>query len=261
MRAFITTLSVLACVVLLAAGHFYWKNKTDISSFKASADQVNKEETEIEPTEVEESELVTIDLFERTVNWPSTAQADFRAALESGGQYKLAIVGSPALGKETGGWSAQLQDALVDTYGDENIEVGIFEYDLSSDQFISGGHVDEIAVWKPDFVLFEPFNWIDNAGAPQHNSGNIEKFADALGGAVLVLQPPHPVYNTSSYPAQVGTLKEFAESEGFEYWDHWSEWPDIQDPELETYIQDRDVPNEKGHELWFTFLKNRFIAD
>jgi len=46
---------------------------------------------------------------------------------------KLAIVESPALGKEVRDWSVLLKDALVETCGEDNMEVGIFKYNLSSE--------------------------------------------------------------------------------------------------------------------------------
>ncbi|MBS4200609.1 SGNH/GDSL hydrolase family protein [Bacillus sp. FJAT-49732] len=263
MRAFIATLAVLACAIFLAAGHFYWKDKTNISSFKAAEDiEVNREETA--PVDEDEVQLKGLEIFGKTTNWPAQASEDFRKAVEDGRTYKLAFVGSPALGKEVGGWSVMLRDAIEDTYGKDNIEVGIFEYDLSSDRFIGGGHEQEIVDWKPDFILFEPFKWIDNKAAPQNNSGNIEKFMNALdkagNKAVLVLQPPHPVFGTTHYPNQVGKLKEFAEEQHIEYWDHWTTWPDDESL-IGYYLEDKSSPNEKGHQLWFKYLKEKFIAE
>jgi len=55
----------------------------------------------------------------------------------------LTIVESPALGKEVRDWSVLLKDALVETCGEDNMEVGIFKYNLSSDQFTGNGYMDK----------------------------------------------------------------------------------------------------------------------
>ncbi|MBW8350270.1 SGNH/GDSL hydrolase family protein [Bacillus sp. IITD106] len=268
MRAIFVTVATVLCFVFLAFGHFYWKEKTSISSFNSAEKLINEKGSKVESKEtvdLEESKIVDVKILNYIRNWPSNAQKAFEKALENGETYKLAIVGSPALGKETGGWSAMLKDILVDTYGENNLQVEIFEYALSSDQFIAGGHDQEVIDFKPDFILLEPFKWIDNSAAPQHNSGNILKFIDAFdetgSNAVLVLQPPPPVYDTRYYPVQIEELKELAKEHGLDYLDHWSAWPNHNNPELEEYLlEDDSAPNEKGHQVWFEFLKEYFIG-
>ncbi|MBS4218978.1 hypothetical protein KHA96_11690 [Bacillus sp. FJAT-49711] len=269
MRAFTVTIASVLCFVFLGFGHFYWKEKTNISSYTTAENEIEIKDSKIESEEIvdlEENQIGDVNILEYIDNWPSTAQKTFQKKLENGNPYKFAFVGSPALGKETGGWSVMLKDALVDTYGEDNIEIGIFEYALSSDQFIDEEHVKEIIDFEPDFILFEPFKWIDNSVAPQHNSDNISKFMNSLDGAgsdaVLVLQPSPPVYDTRYYPVQVDELKDFAVQHELDYLDHWSAWPDDDDPKLEDYLlEDNSAPNKKGHKLWYEFLKKYFIAE
>ena len=97
--------------------------------------------------------------------WPGKAQTTFQQALEEERTYKVAIVGSPSLGKDTGGWSVLLSEALVDAYGEDNLEVSIFEYSLDSRQFLEGNHDEEVAGFKPDLVLLEPFRLKDNTAS------------------------------------------------------------------------------------------------
>lgn len=260
MRKFVTLLVVLATFLFLGAAHFYWKEKTSAST---PAPTIEKKETANVKEKTEKPIKVdSNDVLAAAANWPEEAQNDFKKAVEEGHPYKIAFVGSESVGKEDGGWSVMLQDALSKTYGDA-IEVGIFEYAERSDEFINSGHAEEVAEFKPDFVLFEPFTLNDNGNVEvEDNHENIKTFISAVKGAVVVLQPPHPIHGATFYPDQVGQLKDFANAEGLDYLDHWSAWPDQENEELRTYLKDKQsAPNEKGHEVWFEFLRDYFIAD
>ncbi|WP_018708358.1 SGNH/GDSL hydrolase family protein [Siminovitchia fordii] len=257
MRKFITLLAVIATFLFLVAGHFYWKEKTSAHTPVEKKEPVEaKEKAKTKkPVSVDE------DLLTVSANWPKEAQDAFKKATSEGRPYKIAFVGSESIGKEDGGWSVMLKDALSEAYGNA-VEVGIFEYDEQSDEFITNGHAEEVAKFKPDFVLFEPFTLNDNGNIEvEDNHENIKTFISDVKDAVVVLQPPHPIHGATFYPGQVDQLKAFANAEGLDYLDHWSEWPDQSNEELRTYLQDQQsAPNEKGHEVWFEFLRDYFIA-
>lgn len=264
MRKFITIVAVLATGIFIIAGQFYWEKKT--SNHAPTVANAEKTGTVDRQKSDEKKSTENLDLLSAAINWPEQAQDTFEELILNGRPYKLALVGSESLGAENDGWSVMLEDALANVYGD-SVEVGIFEYAEDSNQFISEGHDNEVGKFKPDFVLFEPFTLKDNQSLVSHSSHeNIITFISTVRKenerAVFVLQPPHPIYNAKYYPAQVGQLKEFAEKEGLTYLDHWSQWPDGDDEKLRTYLQvDQGAPNEKGHEVWFDYLKKYFIAE
>ncbi|RST74177.1 hypothetical protein D4T97_010885 [Siminovitchia acidinfaciens] len=263
MRKFITILAVLATIIFIAAAHNYWKGKT---SAIVPAAKVEEKPTNDVEEKAEKPVTTDADVLAIAANWPKEAQGTFNKSVTQGKPYKIAFVGSESIGKEDGGWSVMLEDALGNAY-DDTVEVGIFEYAERSDEFINNGHAEEVAGFGPDFVLFEPFTLNDNGNVEvEDNHENIKTFISAVKkaneDAVVVLQPPHPIHNATFYPEQVGQLKDFANSEGLDYLDHWSVWPDQENEELRTYLQDKQgAPNEKGHEVWFNYLKDYFIAE
>lgn len=260
MRGFLLTLLSIGCIAFLILGNMYWQEKTAVSSSKAEGKTVTEEQSDEVVTEKEE-----IPDTDPVANWPNKAKSDYQTAKEDGETYKIALVGSPALGKETNGWSEQLKTALNDTYG-ESIEVEIFQHDAISIEFINSTDSDAVLDYAPDMVLFEPFSLNDNTGGVNvgDNHDSIDIFLRNLKGAnedvVLILQPTHPIYGATYYPEQVDALKVFAEESGFTYLNHWKVWPE--DESLTDLLDEsQETPNEEGHKVWADFLKNYFIAD
>lgn len=255
-------LAVIATVAFLAAGNFYWEKKTSSHSANAKVDSVVSDG---EKKKDQKNDKVPSDIATLTEHWPEKAQKDFSKAVEEERTYKLAIAGSEAIG-EKDGWSADLKKALEESYG-KTIEVKVFEYAERSDEFINADHDGEVAAFKPDLVLFEPFTLNDNGNLEvDDNHKNIETFIETVKAenknVVVILQPPHPIYGAAIYPQQVEQLKEFADTEGISYIDHWVAWPDEEDEILKSYLaEDQGVPAEKGNEVWLAVLKDYFIAD
>jgi hypothetical protein len=256
MKRFLLTLLAIGGMSFLVLGYMYWQDKTSISPIKneVSESVINKDEEE----ESEEEKAFYS-------NWPEEAQADYVESKENGKAYKIAIVGSNALGKEENGWSQQLKSSLLDA-DSEDIEVEIFQYDTISIDFIYGTDMAEVVAFAPDMILYEPFSLNDNSGGVlvQDNHDSIEIFLrdlkEANEDAVLLLQPPHPLYGATYYPLQVEDLKKFTEEKGFTYLNHWEAWPD--DNSLNDLLTDRkDAPNEDGHRIWADYLIEYFIAE
>jgi len=256
-----TILSVLACTVLLACGHYYWKNKTTVS-----AQNTVNEKASGKVVKTDKAGKGSIDLSPLSSKWPKEAQESFKQSIADGRKFKFAIVGSESLGKETGGWSILLSKTLRETFGDNRIEVRIFEYPVNSLEFAQQGHMGEVAQYVPDLVLFEPFNENDNGFVnPEDNHATIMSFISALKAenntVSVIIQPSHPKVSVY-YPGQVQELEQFAEREGLPYINHWPNWPDTDNNELRNYVEnEQSTPNEKGHAIWFETLKEYFIAE
>ncbi|MBS4204794.1 SGNH/GDSL hydrolase family protein [Lederbergia citrea] len=267
LRAFIVTLAGVICVAFLAYGYFYWKDKTKVSLNSTVVKSANIE-PETKKTNIKgENENVNLKVLEYAENWPEEAQESFRLALENDEKYKIAIVGSQALGGKDG-WADMLKKELEATYGENALSVVLYQYDdVKSDQFIQNGQMEEIADGEPDLVLFEPFTLNDNGKiAVKKNHENIETFMDAMeeanSSAVVILQPTHPVHKGPIYAGQVKSLKEFANDQDIPYLDHWSKWPDRMNDEIKDYLlEDQSASNEKGNELWYEYLREYFVAE
>lgn len=265
MRRLFTFTAVIISIIFLFAGHTYWKHKTtslnvEKTSVKDAASSTSKGKKQAGESKTDEEKLA------KAANWPENAQAAFEKAMLNKQPLKLAIVGSKALGEEANGWSVQLQNVLADTYGD-TLDVKIFQHEEQSDQFIASGHDKEVAKFQPDIVLFEPFTLNDNGSVKAEDSHeNIRSFISAVQkekeGAVVILQPPHPIHNATYYPLEVEALEKFAGDNNLPFLNHWAKWPAVDNEQLRSYLlEDQSAPNEKGHEIWFTYLQEYFIAD
>jgi hypothetical protein len=255
MKRLLLALLAIGGITFLAFGYMSWQDKTSISS--TNNQRSDSEETKVEGESNSEKTFYS--------NWPEEAQADYKEAKENGEAYKVAIVGSTALGKGENGWSEQVKGELLET-GSGTVEVEIFQFDTISIDFIYGTDMGEVVDYAPDMVLYEPFSLNDNSVGVlvQDNHDSIEIFLRNLKEAnedvVLLLQPTHPLFGATYYPLQVEDLKAFAEEKGFTYLDHWEAWPE--DESLNDLVSEgKDVPNEEGHKLWADYLTDYFIAE
>jgi hypothetical protein len=275
MKSFLITILAISCVAFLFLGNMYWKERTSISATSdtagtetKSSDEAVAEENEDDQVK-EEAEAVEpeedVDVQTLISNWPEKAQQRFITLREEGTPFKVAVVGSNAMGVEENGWAPQLKGALTTSYGDQ-IEVELFQYDLTSIDFINGTESDEVISTEPDLVLLEPFSLVDNSNSvgTVQNHDSILMFQNRLNEVneegVLVLQPPHPLAGATYYPEQIESLEEFAVEEGITYIDHWTGWPE-EDELVDYLIESQDTPNEKGHELWADELMEYFISE
>jgi hypothetical protein len=264
MKRFLLTLLTIGGIAFLILGYIYWQEKTSVSSTNndISAADVDNVSSEVK----KEDEMVEQEDEAFYSNWPDSAQQDYQVAKENGEPYKIAIVGSNALGKDKNGWSKQLKTALLEE-DSKTLNVEIFQYDTISIDFIYSENSEEVASYAPDMVLFEPFSLNDNTQGVlvQDNHDSIEIFLSTLQEAnenvVLLLQPTYPLYNATYYPGQVGDLKAFAEEKGYTYLNHWEAWPE--DETLKALIGgvSDEAPSQEGHKIWTDYLIEYFIAE
>ncbi|MBO1915491.1 hypothetical protein J4G37_63015, partial [Microvirga sp. 3-52] len=59
---------------------------------------------------------------------------------------------------------------------------------------------------------------------------------DEVDDAVVVLHPAQLLRRAMNYPAQVQSVKGYADSENIPYIDHWTEWPEVNSEELVQYL-------------------------
>ncbi|MCA1065345.1 SGNH/GDSL hydrolase family protein [Rossellomorea sp. AcN35-11] len=257
MKTFSLILLGIICAGVLVYGNMYWQERTSVSG--------SEQTTIVTESKAEEQETGVEDYLSLIGNWPEEAQTMYKESIESGTPYKLAIVGSLALGEDDNGWSEQLRTELIDTYGD-TLEVEIFQYDITSLTFVNGEQAEEVLEYEPQLVLFEPFSLNDNSNGVggENNRESIEIFERKLKeqneDAVMILQPTHPIAGATYYPMQIEELKNFAEENEIPYLDHWSVWPIEDEVALgEMLAEGQEVPSEKGHVVWAEYIIDYFI--
>ncbi|MGG3211009.1 SGNH/GDSL hydrolase family protein [Geobacillus stearothermophilus] len=260
MRNFILILLfTAACLAFLITGHLYWERKIEatVQAARAKVETSAKQETETSQTEV---------ILARAKQLPAAAQAAIKRAVEEHRPIRLVIAGSEST-PENGGWPELLKRALDDAYGKGTFHITVHEYDgLTTADADRQRIAADWAKDKPDLVLLEPFLLNDNGVVTiddtlAHIQSIIDQLKSAAPDAVVILQPPNPIYNATYYPKQVEALERFAKDNGYAYFDHWSAWPDHKSEELNQYVDpESDLPTAEGANVWAHALAKRFIA-
>lgn len=252
-------LAVLVCVVALVFSYLTWQDKLEnVLDKPEEANAQSSDKTKKEPeTETNDNSVNTEEL---TANMEPQVQALFSARNSEGESVKMLIAGSAALASGEPGYAEQLEDSLVEAYGNF-IETDIVSIEGTSESL---ANVDLSAGY--DVVLLEPMTLMNNDRiAIEQEREHIKAFDASLTAetedAVLVLHPPQPIYGAGYYLSQVTALNEFAATNGYAYINHWSVWPDTDDELLKEYLAEDGLPNNKGAQVWAEELQAYFIAN
>jgi hypothetical protein len=269
MKTFFTIIFAILCVVVLFMGNNYWQGKTAVSvgttateDHSSSKPKVNEKDEGKSKSEVQSTDR----LLSSAQNWPESARESFEQSLQDKKTFKIMIIGSEAIGNDGSGWTQLVNNSLLETYGEQNVDVSIHTYDLTTANFIQESKHIELAEESPDLVLLEPFTLNDNGmieieDSLEHISTFIEEAKLVNPNVTFVLQPPHPLYQATFYPLQVEALNDYAEANGIAYLDHWTVWPDPETTDLKDYLlADQSAPNDKGHALWGKFINDYLIS-
>ncbi|RLQ07036.1 SGNH/GDSL hydrolase family protein [Geobacillus sp. FSL K6-0789] len=260
MRNFILILLfTAACLAFIITGHLYWERKIDatVQAARAKVEISAKQETETSQTEA---------ILARAKQLPAAAQAAIKRAVEEKRPIRLVIAGSEST-PENGGWPDLLKQALDKAYGKGVFHITVHEYEgLTTADADRQRIAADWAKDKPDLVLLEPFLLNDNGVVTiddtlAHIQSILAGLKSAAPNAVVILQPPNPIYNATYYPRQVERLEAFANENGYPYLNHWPAWPDDQSEELNRYVDPQtDLPTAEGANVWANALAKRFIA-
>ncbi|QIZ66054.1 SGNH/GDSL hydrolase family protein [Geobacillus subterraneus] len=260
MRNFVLILLIaVACLAFAIAGHVYWKQTIDATVQAARAKMETFAEQEEKANQTEAA-------LARAKRLPADAQAAIKRAVEENRPIRLVIAGSEST-PEKGGWPDLLKQALDEAYGEGTFQITVHEYEgLTTADADRQRIAADWASDKPDLVLLEPFLLNDNGvividDTLDHIESMIGQLKSAAPDAVVMLQPPNPIYNATYYPEQVEELEAFAKENGYPYINHWPAWPDNQSEELNKYIDpESDLPTEEGAKRWADALAEYFIA-
>ncbi|MGM0777891.1 MAG: SGNH/GDSL hydrolase family protein [Bacillota bacterium] len=258
MKALLTFLLAACCVFILIAGNLHWQKKITGSAAPESAPAADNIESG-DPANPEKERLLSL-----AANWPESSRKQLEKALDEQRAYTITILGSNSLGEGSDSWPELLKAELQSAYGKELIETNSLSYDMTSSQFVNqnmGGLLKN----PGDLILFEPFTLNDNGevgtkAGLENIAFVMEEVKSKNPDSTFILQPPHPLYDTIYYPKDVEELKEYGEENSIPYLDHWTAWPEMDDPEMKEYLaSDNSQPSKKGHRVWADFLIDYFI--
>jgi hypothetical protein len=257
MKVAVNVLALLVCTAVLYVGQLHWNEKV--------SGQTDRSE-KLAP--VEESDTKgAAGIHSYTKNLPSDAAQKIEKAYESQKPLQLVIAGSDSLGTGDTSWPMLFKENLEKVYGDNVFDITIKNYgNMTTKDMV----VEEVGgQWKelnPDMVLLQPPMIHDNGVVGiEHTMDNLEVLVKEIKGSgkgvILMIQPPHPLYQATYYPRDIEALQNFAKEKNIFYLDHWKKWPDFQSDELLQYLEeDSSAPNEKGHQLWADFLTSIFTG-
>lgn len=264
MKTVISIGSIILCLLVLVIGQIHWMEKTNVSAKQSEEKNTLSVENDQGVSKVTSSEMDSI--LSYTKNWPAESVATLKANLEAGKPFKMAFLGSTSQGEGEESWPSIVTAALSDKFGG-HITVSTFSYDLTSSGFVQENKVTEVINEQPDLILFEPFTLKDNGviateDSLENTSTIIAKVKESLPNTVVMIQPPHPLYKATFYPAQVEELQKYAEDNGIPYLNHWEAWPDPTTEKIKPYlVEDSTQPSPEGHKLWADYLIKYFIAE
>jgi len=273
---------VLSLLVIVFGRVQYNQKLTNIST---AAQQLISEEVDVlaEEQEDEAKESITsddednedenseIDLQESLENLPPALANTIETKLTANESVTILAFGSQSLtdSQDEGlvPWPELFMEKINEAYSTDLFTVETMSVgEMTSLEMIQQGIHQEVADKDADIYLIEPLIWNDNGQvsiehSTDHLSMLLRSIRDKNEQAVSIIQPSQPVYNTINYPAQVEGLRNFVSENDYLYVDHWSDWPDVEDQQLNEYIKEDSprMPTEKGHEQWSESILSMFV--
>jgi hypothetical protein len=256
-------LTIVISVGTIILGHLHWKEKISAHA-KQAVPASMEQQSETDATQAADKETK----LKYAKNLPKEIQEKIAKSIETGKSLHFVMFGSEATSSSPSGWPAILKEKLLETYGEDIFQVSVVEIpEKTSSEIVNEKLYEEVVNLKPDILLFEPFTLKDN-GAVDLDTRNenistiIQAIKEQVPDAVILLQPPHPLYNAVYYPKEVEDLKNFAEENGWIFLNHWKAWPDQKSEEIREYLSaDRKTPSEKGHQVWAQYLIDYFVSE
>ncbi|MCM3569388.1 hypothetical protein [Neobacillus mesonae] len=264
MKNFLTLLLGIICIAVLFFGHSYWNKQISASATNKASTAIKKEET---TTANNQPSADDTELLAYTKNWPDSAVDRFKTTLAEKKTFKILFLGSKAIGSDTDGVFPIVKEKLEDKFGSDHVEVTYKTYKSSSTQFVNADKQEDIAKLGADLIIFEPFILTNNGLVLVEDTfKDIATIMDDIQAkkseTSFILQPSYPIYPAKIYPSQVEQLKQFAKKNDITYMDHWTAWPDSQDPALKEYLTtDQSAPSEKGVKVWSDYIVNFLLNE
>jgi len=200
-----------------------------------------------------------------TANMSEEVRTVITSRLQAGEKIQMLLIGSSSIEDGTPGYGELLKTNLSKAYG-ESLETTTISFDGTTAALVE--ELDNNLIdWSKDYdvILLEGMNLSNNGNvivedAVEHIELMNNKMKQSVKDSVLVVHPSQPLPNAIYYPAEVESFKSYLTSRGFSYIDHWSEWPVGNEEEMNTYLTEESVPNDKGAALWASSLSTFFTG-
>jgi hypothetical protein len=253
-KAFILLGSFLSMFIIFTSKQYY-DQKVKKTALMAKEVLIEQTMIEKELDEQNRQQLLTKNMDKSVANLVNTA-------IEQNKQVNIVIVSSALSEVNTAdSWPEIFQAQLKahDLNDLLSVEMVMFS-EKSSFEFIHEQQYNLIIEKQPHILIIEPFLLNDNGIARiEETLANFEIVINEIkkiyNELIVIVQPPHPLFDEVYYVNQVEALKADAKEKGYLYLDHWKNWPNNGNDYLEG-----KMPNQNGHEIWAEFLIRYFIA-
>ncbi|MCM3733460.1 SGNH/GDSL hydrolase family protein [Fictibacillus nanhaiensis] len=258
-RRFLTGFVMVACVLSVVGGHFYYNNKLEETAYAAKLEMAKDAPKEKTKTENTTAEKQTTEHFK---NAPAGIADLYEQKKAAGESLQLTLVGSSLTSTDEGSWAKLFTAKMNETYGkDVTVETTSFGQ-LNSLELTDQQVYTDFVQKKSDVILIEPVLMNDNNGISINDTlyvldQMIAKVKETNPEAVILLQPSNPIYQPQKYATQVSSLETYAKEQGIPFVNHWEAWPSVESEEINQYVTNL-VPNEEGHKVWADYIYNVF---
>jgi hypothetical protein len=249
---------MIACVLSVVGGHFYYNNKLEETAHAAKL-ELAKTPKVVTGSKKASAPKKAEEHFE---NAPQGVAELFNKKKSAGQSLNMTLVGSSLTTDEEGKWAKLFTTKMNETYGKDVTVETISFGEFNSLELTNQDTYTELVQKKKDVVLIEPVLLNDNNGV------TIEDTLYVLGKmindvkytnpeAIILIQPSNPIYQPQKYAEQVSGLEAYAKEKGIPYLNHWEAWPSVDSEDINKYVTEL-VPNEDGHKLWSDYVYNVF---
>src|SRR5690606_9298131 len=101
-------------------------------------------------------------LKESLINLPESVQQILKKAYVNKDPVNVVFVGSTSMSVNENGWSVITKNELENYYGNDLINISIYEYGGTSTDFLNNNNAKEIIEKNPDIIFLESFRLVDN---------------------------------------------------------------------------------------------------
>jgi hypothetical protein len=273
-KKFLIIILTIMTISTVIGGNYHWNQKVSAVQGKGNVTEEKSDEDSVERKRSIEGKKGEADpvkgklvMLDKVNFLPKDLQPTFQKAIEERRPVHLMIIGSSSTPQKDGAWPQLLERKLLDIYGDSLIRVTIKEIrGKTSQQVVEDSIHKELVNMKPDILLLEPFLLYDNGEIKMSErlkniSKIIKSFKKENQDLIILIQPANPIYGATYYPQEENDLERYAEQNNYIYLNHWEAWPDYSKRELEDYLTEGNIPNEKGNETWAEYLQEYFVND
>lgn len=259
--AIIVVVFIAIVTIIISKNQYDQKLKTTATEAK----QFMQENIEQEKEETQKERLRLL-----TENMDTQVAKLVHNAIDYNQEMTIVITGSNTLDstEDTNSWATIFKERLLGAYDSGVFSVEVVSFgEKGSYEILNENGFTLVAEQSPDILIIEPFLLNDNGVTRIEDTLlHLDHFVDEVmkvnSDLVVIVQPPHPIYQPSYYLTQVTELEEHSLAKRYLYLDHWDMWPSIEDEALNEYIvDDQRTPNQEGHNVWANFVSNYFISE